>query len=70
MREVRSAVAHGLQPIALVSSPPDWAAAQGVYGRNYQPDPGELKSFAIAAGETLQRELPRTSAHPLLERVE
>ena len=45
---VKAAVAAGLQPIALVSEPPDWAAAQGVYGRNYQPSPSELKLFATA----------------------
>ena len=46
--QVKAAVAAGLQPIALVSEPPDWAAAQGVYGRNYQPSPSELKLFATA----------------------
>jgi hypothetical protein len=48
--QVRSAVAHGLQPIALVSEPPDWAAGPGTYG-NYQPSPSELNLFAIAAAK-------------------
>jgi hypothetical protein len=46
--EVQAATANGLQPIALVSEPPDWAAGQGVYGRDDQPSPGELNLFAIA----------------------
>ena len=45
---VKAAVAAGLEPIALVSEPPDWAAAQGIFGRNYEPSPSELKLFATA----------------------
>jgi len=37
--EVRSAVAHGLQPVALVSEPPDWAAGQGSMGITNQAPP-------------------------------
>ena len=46
--EVQSAVAHGLQPIALISSPPDWAAGLGVNGRDYKPSTDELNQFSIA----------------------
>jgi hypothetical protein len=56
--EVQSAVAHGLDPIALVSEPPDWAAGQGVYGRDYQPNPDELRQFGIAAATRYSGNVP------------
>jgi hypothetical protein len=50
--EVRSAVAHGLEPIALVGSPPKWAADVGSFGTYlYEPSPTELHLFAIAAAK-------------------
>jgi hypothetical protein len=48
---VESAVAHGLDPVALILDPPAWAAGENAYGRVVEPSPTELQLFATAAAK-------------------